>query len=208
VTKETPRDVLEDLHRFIDETKAATGAALRGLREVRFSLEQSGLVPNNPDPLVHFGEGPPTSPEGTAYAVWRRSEALANLVPRGPVDARLTQQWLVALFTAWEHEYRPRLAVAHGLGKDTLLLYNPWGDLRHLRNDIVHHHGIATRNNAGRCRELIWFSDGEKILLRATHFVALDKAYRWEEMERPPAPQNIGIRQPCNSPTKKVKRPA
>ena len=35
------------------------------------------------------------------------------------------------------------------------------GDIRLLRNDIVHHGGIATKANSGRCKILQWFNDGD-----------------------------------------------
>ena len=36
-------------------------------------------------------------------------------------------------------------------------------DINRMRNDIVHHRGIATVRNSGRCEVLRWFSPHETI---------------------------------------------
>src|SRR4051795_12622666 len=107
---ETAADVLSDLKAFIEETKAATGSAVAGLRAFRRQLQRERVYPSNPDPMVHLGEGNPNTPAAAEWGRWRRSQALLQLDVDGPVQARITQQWVVTLFTAWEHGFRPRLA--------------------------------------------------------------------------------------------------
>lgn len=38
-----------------------------------------------------------------------------------------------------------------------------WGDLRHLRNSIVHSHGVAN-SDVAKCKAITWFKPGEKIV--------------------------------------------
>jgi hypothetical protein len=182
---ETAEEVLTDLAAYIGTTSAATGTALAGLRELGKWARDLEVSPGNPDPRLYFGEGDPNTPEARAYGAWRLSEVIKETQPGGALDARLTQQWVVALFTAWEHEFRPRLAKAHGCDPDELL-YDIWGDLRLIRNDIVHHHGIAQAKNTGRCRALRWYQPGDVVLLRARHFAELDGLYPWSQMGQPP----------------------
>jgi hypothetical protein len=70
----------------------------------------------------------------------------------------------VLIYTQWEHNFRPRFAAALGTPleevKDDLM-----GDIRLLRNDVIHHHGIATKDHSGRCKLLRWFEPGERILI-------------------------------------------
>jgi hypothetical protein len=68
----------------------------------------------------------------------------------------------------WEHFYRPRL-IAAGAPDDDVNV-PAWGDLRHLRNDIVHHRGTASSDNAGRCTVLShWTVIGDPIQITPTH---------------------------------------
>lgn len=43
------------------------------------------------------------------------------------------------------------------------------GDLRHIRNDLIHRKGIATKSETGRCEVLKWFEPGDRIILGMHH---------------------------------------
>jgi hypothetical protein len=43
------------------------------------------------------------------------------------------------------------------------------GDLNKMRNDVVHHYGVATRENTGRCEKLRWFGIGKPIHVMPEH---------------------------------------
>ena len=43
------------------------------------------------------------------------------------------------------------------------------GDLRHIRNDLVHNKGIASEDEAGKCKVLKWFGPGDHIILGMHH---------------------------------------
>lgn len=50
----------------------------------------------------------------------------------------------------------------------------PWeidamGDFRHIRNDLVHNNGIATKKEIGKCKTLRWFKPGDKIVFGMCH---------------------------------------
>ena len=38
-------------------------------------------------------------------------------------------------------------------------------DIGRMRNDVIHHHGVATIKNSGRCEVLKWFQSGDTILI-------------------------------------------
>jgi hypothetical protein len=186
VPRESVQAVLQDLEQFLNDSIAAHAFACAGLRQVSALFERVPRVAENPDPLIHIGTGDPNAPETRFYARWRVSDALSQVDHDGPVEARLGQQWIVYVFTGWEHEYRPRLAAAHGSTKE-LLLYPLLGDLRRLRNDVVHHHGIASADNAGKC-EIVqhWVAVGDVIQLKGEHFVEFVTLFPWTEMHAGP----------------------
>jgi hypothetical protein len=134
---------------------------------------------------VYFGIGDPNLPGARPYAQWRVSEALAKVAPNGPVDRWLGQQWIVFTFTIWEHDYRCRLAAAHGVSPSAIA-HPLLGDLRLLRNDVVHHGGIATDRNAGRCAVLRWFRPGDDIAITGERFVEFVDLFPWQELASPP----------------------
>ncbi|GAA4404955.1 hypothetical protein GCM10023168_18200 [Fodinibacter luteus] len=88
---------------------------------------------------------------------------------------RLTQQWIVTTFSRWEEVHRPRLFLA---GDDGAL--DLFGDLRLLRNDIVHHDAISTAKNGARCKILNHFKAGALIYLSPEDFVQImDELEEW-----------------------------
>ena len=57
-----------------------------------------------------------------------------------------------------------------------------FGDLRHLRNDIVHHDSVAASGNAGKCKILTHFQPGDQVFLEPEDFVVImDELAAWVE---------------------------
>jgi hypothetical protein len=161
--------ILENLSRDFNDLTAAHTFSVVGLRRISEYFAALPRYPENPDPVIYIGTNPPNNPDTPPYADWRLSEALKQVEPNGAVEIRLGHQWIVFLYELWEHEYRPRLAKVHGrpVGDEK---YDLLGDLRHLRNDVVHHHGVATSGNTGRCVLLShWFQPGDLIRLEGRH---------------------------------------
>lgn len=178
--------MLDDLRGVLKDALATTGFATAALRRLTGELESVPRTPGNLDPTVFVLEGDPNRPGARAHASWRLSEALKQLSVGGPVEVRLGQQWIVFMFSMWEQEFRPRLARAHGVPLDDIR-YPLLGDLRRLRNDVVHHRGIATTQNAGGCEVLgHWFALGQPIALSGKHFVEFVDLFPWTEMAAGP----------------------
>jgi hypothetical protein len=74
----------------------------------------------------------------------------------GTIHARLTQQLIVTVFTGWDAHHRARIATARGLETDELKS-DYFGDLRLLRNDIVHSRGLA--KGSVRCTGAVLFRE-------------------------------------------------
>ena len=183
---ESVSDVIAALRAALNDASATQAFASMGLRLLPEVFGGVAPVPENPDPTIYIGIGDPNSPASEQYARWPMSKALEQIAHNGPIDTRLGQQWIVFIFTLWEHEYRKRLAVAHGCSEDELV-YPLLGDVRRLRNDVVHHHGIATVPNTGKCEVLRhWFPPGETISLRGEHFAEFHRLFPWESMAAGP----------------------
>jgi hypothetical protein len=150
-------------------TAVLGGLAMFGQR----LLEHVSGAPENPEAQLLVGQGDPNNPTTEAYATWTVRDLPERLSDGGSVAAAASQQWIVYVFTQWEHEYRPRLAAALGISKDEVVV-PLMGDIRLLRNDVVHHRGIATSDNTGKCEELDWFQPGDTIYVsdvRLTDFM-------------------------------------
>lgn len=167
---ERPEDVLAELAAFLNDAAGAHGWAQQGVPVVLARLQEvTGRVrrsPENPDPDMYMGIGDPNLPTSATYQSWKLSRLPVALAEDGLVITWIGRQWIVGVFTGWEHEYRPRLATAYGCDEGALT-HNVLGDLRHMRNDVVHHHGVATAANTGRCRTLRWCNVGDEIMVRS-----------------------------------------
>lgn len=188
VAQESAADVVADLRSALNDAVAAHTFACTGLGLIPDFLERVPRTPENPDPTIFIGNEDPNLPTARHYAFWRRSKALSQVARDGPVEILLSRQWIVYMFHRWEDEFRPRLAAAHRCAaKD--LTYPLLGDLRRLRNDVIHHRGIATEKNSGHCEVLShWFESGDRIHLRGEHFSDFVQRFPWEALEGGPVP--------------------
>lgn len=180
-------DLLADFRGFLNEACITHGVAMHGLDLVEAWWRDAPSAPGNPDPLFALAAtvGPPASPSDT-YARIRKSRLL-EMLDRATGSARetLDHQWIVSTYTAWEHDFRPELAAAHGCAKDDVK-HPVLGDLRLLRNDVVHHRGVVTASNAGSCQVLRWFGPGERIRLDARRLQEFMDAFPWEPLRQRP----------------------
>jgi hypothetical protein len=170
------------MSRDLNDLTAAHGFSVAGLRRMTEFFTLTPRFPENPDPLIMLGIGPPGDAATPPYAGWRLSEALEQVRHNGPVETRLGHQWIVFLYELWENTYRPRLAAVHArsVGDEK---YDLLGDLGKLRNDVIHHHGIATSNNTDRCALLShWFKVGEVLRLEGWHFDEFVRMFPWDDL--------------------------
>jgi hypothetical protein len=187
MTGEAASEVLREFDEFLSDAIAAFSFARLGLRSVAETTAGLTTMSSNPDPMHYIGVGDPTDPE--SFWAWRRSELLWQVAQDGPAETRLGHQWIAYVYAGWQEAFRPRLAACHGCAKADLR-YPVLGDLRHLRNDVIHHRGVATAHNTGKCTVLAhWFAEGEVIRLRDEHFVEFRTLLPWDRMA-------IGPRQP------------
>jgi hypothetical protein len=171
---ESTEQVAAEFYASLNDIAGTHHAGLWGLRLLREHL--ASLLAEAPDPDADFivGHGDPNTPEGLGYQRWRVGSIPDRLADGGIVARQLGQQWAVLVASRWEHEYRPRLAAALEVPKNELAV-PIMGDVVRMRNDIVHHHGVATLSNACRAEVLTWCTEGEPISIttqRVSEFMA------------------------------------
>lgn len=164
-------EILQEFYERVHESVSVLVFARSGLRGVRDQLARlHPPTPHNPDPgiVVATARGPLGNRHGIATIP--RSKFLELLAdpkddqPRGRAFIELSQQWIVTTFAIWEDHFRPRIATAAGLEPEDIGL-PVIGDLRHMRNDIAHHLGVASAGRSARCK-FVKFAAGDVVYIK------------------------------------------
>jgi hypothetical protein len=188
VPTESVQVILGELREDLSNLMTVHGFACMGLRRMREYFDSISEDLADPDPaillenVVPDNPAQPKNPGWLPRAEWSLSEAIKQVQDDGPVEALLGQQWIISVYALWEEGYRPRLAKARGRRKEEEK-YALLGDLRRLRNDVIHHRGIATPGNTGRCEVLNWFQPGQLIQVDGRHFDQFLQLFPWSHME-------------------------
>jgi len=70
---------------------------------------------------------------------------------------------LISIYEYWENSCRNKLAVYHQV-KQCKIKSTVFGDLRYLRNSIIHHNGVALPD-VEKCKKFFWYKKMMKFLL-------------------------------------------
>lgn len=171
VTRKSRRvnDTCEEFVDFLNDIAGNHAMALAGVAITMQSVSSVKLENETEDSMNLVGYGDPNTGEGFHWQKWPLRTIPERLGPDGPVIRSIGQQWVVTLTAHWNEDFRGRFARA--LEVEVNEVIDPaMGDMNKLRNDIVHHRGIATKGNAGRCLNT-WFSPGEPIHIMPVHIV-------------------------------------
>lgn len=146
---------------FRHEVILATGTLMHMLSGIRAQEQsrRSGVLPDYP-PI-------------RAFPVISDAKIPDQLEPGGRADQLAYRAWITEVYDElWELRTRPRLKRAfEELGtprKKILAGYEPIGDLRLIRNNLLHGR-TALRDKAAACKILRWFREGEVMRLQFRH---------------------------------------
>jgi hypothetical protein len=160
--------VIEEFIERVNDAAGVHGVALMGLMTFSEYALNNAPAKQTSESSIFLGHGDPNTPDGFAYQRWKYDGLEALLAPDGPVSRTLGQQWVVLVTSLWNDHYRDRLARAKGIAKNEVR--DPYlADINRMRNDIVHHRGVATAHNTGRCEVLRWFIAGEELHVYPAH---------------------------------------
>lgn len=182
-------DVLKELGEFIRDELAATQIAIGCLRTVAHrTLSEFECARDQSATRLLGTDVPGSGWIATVHGLAGARALVAEMAEGGVTHQRLTQQWIVTVYTGWDAEFRGRLAAVHEVDKKEIRA-DFFGDLRHLRNDIVHHRGRASREHSTRCQTIVRRSmrPGDPIFLRDDELRAIHLLVPWATLMKPPA---------------------
>lgn len=116
-----------------------------------------------------IGSTVPAYPRSRAYPVLAGEPLFRRTAPGGPMEQFVFKGWVSEVWDMWESHYRTQLTdAARPLPGAIRPRQSVLGDLRHIRNNLLHH-GIAKRREAASCKILRWFKEGEQMQIRMRH---------------------------------------
>lgn len=164
----------------LNQSALTYGLACRGLGcSVREFTQLVTSTPPMPKNRTYLALPKPGSPEVFVYAQWPSLSVTDFMGPNGPAVRELGRQWVVTINALWDGEYREKIAIEKGLQDKVALVVPVMGDINLIRNDIVHHRGIASQRNSGRCKLLVnWTSVGQEIAIN--ELMVLEFMEHWQ----------------------------
>ena len=112
-----------------------------------------------------YGHGNPTDPSHHLQHKTTQGRYKNRNITGGRNHVLAAQLLIVLIFAYWEHEYRPKFATALNLPSSNDLKVPVFGDLKLLRNDIVHHKGIVTKETSKKLSTISGLHEGAVITL-------------------------------------------
>jgi len=157
--------VLLEFMDLINDLGGAIYFSTQGLWQKRYEVMEAIITdPKGEEGTTYVTAGPPEEQPPRLYLMWNNRVLVDEKLGRdGAFAVQLSNSWIISLVAAWEYRFRQEIAALLKLPTRNDLTSDEMGDLTLMRNDIVHHHGVATTNNCGRCRSLRWFAEGETI---------------------------------------------
>ena len=104
-----------------------------------------------------------------AYLQLKGIDFLDTIGEGGDMEQIAYTGWIVEVYGIWEDKYRNRLENAVHTPDSIRPRIPVMGDFRHIRNDLVHHNGVASEKESGKCEVLKWFTPGAQIIIGVRH---------------------------------------
>lgn len=140
-------DVLVEFRDACQKQYAAFCGAVNG-RLLAYERFRQAMEPANGDKSFFIGTGPPDSeqlPGQSTIVQMSQKDFLESLKQGGAFEQQHAKAFVVFIYPLWEENYRQRIANAMSVSKDRVdcaLM----GDIRHVRNLIVHDSSVVTRD--------------------------------------------------------------
>jgi len=117
---------------------------------------------------MFYGEGDPNTSEAIELHRCTQGEYKKRNSKHGVNFQFLGNMALVSIYQYWEDFHRAQVATEMGVEKNELK--TPiMGDLRLLRNSIIHHAGVALKE-VEKCELLKWYKEGDTIFIDKSKF--------------------------------------
>ena len=166
-----------ELRAVVDQIYGVYLDATSGFDHLLAKLKEILHAHPSPDTaFMRYGEGDPNSPDAKVLHAVPIGDLKKRLAPDSDDYRHIANYCIVTLFQFWEEEFRPRLAQLRQAATDEIRS-DEWGDLRILRNSIIHNKGIAT-SDVARMKVFRWFSSGVPIMVTKEQFKVIIDALK------------------------------
>lgn len=172
------RQIIQEYLAVVDSIHGAYLDAITGFFSLveEYDAAKAEMLRQRPDipaeafdgAALNYGTGHPRQPASRVVHSCTQGEYRQRNAEGGRNHKVMGQLCLAQMFGFWEDCYRDRLAGECGIKRNDVKL-DIMGDLRLLRNSIIHHRGIA-KKEIEKCKLLNWFREGEEIVLTPQHF--------------------------------------
>ena len=122
------------------------------------------------DSPIYYGDGPVGAAKDVPHTT-TIADRIARNADCGENATFVGNMALVTIDSYWEDCYRAQIAHARAVTKKEIKS-DVMGDIRKLRNSILHNRGIATKEVAA-CKVLKWFNERDDIFLSEQMFLQM-----------------------------------
>jgi hypothetical protein len=119
--------------------------------------------------FVCYGTKPPTEPGSRPFQMSTRGEVRGRNESNGLNQTLLGNLSIIFIYQIWEDSYRLQFSNAFGLSDKDDLKADIFGDLRYIRQRIIHNQGKAI-SDIEKCRLLKWYKPQEAICISFDQF--------------------------------------
>lgn len=123
---------------------------------------------------IFYGKGNPNNKNSCTLHCCTQEEFLIRNEVNGRNYKIIANLCLVQIYQYWENHYRKEIAKEICREK---IEVDVMGDLRHFRNSIIHHGGIAIEDMR-KCKILNWYQMGEDININKGKFEEIVRCIR------------------------------
>lgn len=180
VTKSAINEAVENLEAFRDKCQELValfdviiGGKTLWLDRIRPHLD----LEQYPNSRHFFGTQFPDEPQsrGQSTTSWLYVKRLLELLkPGGEGENLVANLFVISLYHLWEDEYRKIITQSLNVEQERVVCYL-MGEIRFIRNDIVHNHTVVKKNTVDKVKMLqqIWSIKAGKLLVTQSMLHAL-----------------------------------
>ena len=168
--KQDPGEIFRSFIYEVNKATASLMYLLQGMESVRNSeLPRYNQEP--PDSKLHLCIYPKLSGIDVSPTLAGFNFDPNDFLAReGETEQLAFKGWVDHVFNCiWDGHHRKEL---RGSIKGRNIIRpetDPIGDFRHIRNDLIHKHGIASAEHSGKCTVLTWFKPGDPMIFGMRH---------------------------------------
>jgi hypothetical protein len=113
---------------------------------------------------IHYMRKDPITGQLESVASTLQKEWKERLTSTGENINIIGNMCLVLFYQYWDDHYRKEIAKYKGYSNEIKLQSDLFGEIRHMRNSIIHHNSIA-KIEVSKSKLLKWFAEGEEIII-------------------------------------------